>query len=616
MYAKKKTNKKSVVSSVKIQKKGSKKSKNAKKISGKSKKITKKSSKKQLKNKFKKGRIINNNALSTSINYQEANVVSMNKVVDKNEVASLIKDTVPEKVITILSAFKPALKNVSKINFNNAIINNMTQTDTFNYEVPSQNLSFLYNPIAIVPRAYKNDSIYTTNMSMNAKIGVGNYNSQFGELVFSKQDLNNTPFTFSVYTHQITAAPIKLQNKSEFGLQFLGSTPIANNTEVQSQLYFNQNKRYRYGLVPDTSIMNESNYLQVYSQFGTSLLFINKKGILNSILPTPYFKLERFNGLSNAINTSVEFSNPLSFNFNNNGSIHLDFKYHYNHYLNSLGDKLNTSIIQLNPFIEIPKWNTIIKTGASPTLLNGNDYKFNPIVYLERKLNDSNYILKTGWRTDYIMNGYGSLVMQNPWIQPSTDLKIESIERKYIELSINTSKSINYNVSLSMNDMRNLPLFKMDNSAITNGLRYYVVFEPRAINLELNGSMKYKLNSHLSITNTILYKQFTKIRENDKSWGIIPFEFKSLIDWTPNTKWFINGSVTYWAGSAQYISSAPNLTTNNAFILDANFSYNLTKKWNIWVKGENLLDIKYERWSYYPSLGVQILAGINYSFNK
>jgi hypothetical protein len=453
-------------------------------------------------------------------------------------------------------------------------------------------------------------------MSINAKIGVGNYNSQLGELVFSKQDLNNTPFTFSVYTHQITAAPLKLQNKSEFGLQFLGSTPIANNTEVQSQLYFNQNKRYRYGLVPDTSILNESNFEQVYSQFGTSLLFINNKGILNTILPTPYFKLERFNGLSNAINTWVEFSNPLTFNFKNNGRIHLDFSYHYNHYLNSIGNKLNTSIIQLNPFMEIPKWNTIIKAGASPTLLNGNEYKFNPIVYFERKLKDSLYILKTGWRTDYLMNGYGTLVMQNPWIQPSTDLKIESIERKYIELSINTSQSIHYNVSLAMNDMRNLPLYKMDNSAITNGLRYYVVFEPRAINLELNGSMKYQLNSHFSISNSLMYKQFTKIRENDKSWGIIPFEFKSFFDWNPNSKWFINGSLTYWAGSAQYDIKTPGLSTNNAFILDAHFSYSLTKKWNLWVKGDNLLDTKYERWSYYPSLGVQILAGINYSFNK
>jgi hypothetical protein len=468
----------------------------------------------------------------------------------------------------------------------------------------------------LLPRAYKIDSLYITNTSVNAKIGVGNYNSQFGSFVFSKQDLNKTPFSFSVYTHQITAAPIKLQNRSEFGLQFLGSTPISNNTEVQSQLFFSQNKRYRYGLVPDTSIVNESNFEQVYSHFGTSLLFLNKNGILNKILPTPFFKLERFNGLSNAVNTWVEFTNPLTLNVKNNGSFHFDFYYNYNHYVNSIGNNLNTSIIQLNPFMEIPKWNTIIKAGASPTLLNGKEYKFNPIVYLERKLKDSLFILKTGWKTEYLINGYGSLVMQNPWIQPSQDLKIESIEKKYIELAINSTSNIHYVVGLSMNDMRNLPLYKMDNADLTNGLRYYVAFEPRAINLELNGSMKYQLNSHFSISNSLLYKQFTKIRENDKSWGIIPFEFKSFFDWNPNTKWFINGSVTYWAGSAQFMNNTPGLTTNNAFILDANLSYNLTKKWNLWVKGENLLDTKYERWSYYPSLGVQIMAGINYSFNK
>jgi len=42
----------------------------------------------------------------------------------------------------------------------------------------------------------------------------------------------------------------------------------------------------------------------------------------------------------------------------------------------------------------------------------------------------------------------------------------------------------------------------------------------------------------------------------------------------------------------------------------------LTSNWSTWVKGENLLDRPYERWLDYPSLGVQILGGVVYSFRK
>jgi hypothetical protein len=45
-------------------------------------------------------------------------------------------DTVPEKVVTILSAFKPQLKNVAKISFTTATAQNDTTSLHLNYEVP------------------------------------------------------------------------------------------------------------------------------------------------------------------------------------------------------------------------------------------------------------------------------------------------------------------------------------------------------------------------------------------------------------------------------------------------------------------------------------------------
>jgi len=51
-------------------------------------------------------------------------------------------------------------------------------------------------------------------------------------------------------------------------------------------------------------------------------------------------------------------------------------------------------------------------------------------------------------------------------------------------------------------------------------------------------------------------------------------------------------------------------------VLNAGFTYKLTHNWSIWGKGENLLDKPYERWADYPSLGLQIIAGVVYSFRN
>ena len=69
------------------------------------------------------------------------------------------KDSIPEKVVTILSAFKPQLKNLAKIDFVTANERNDTGSVRLDYQVPSQNLSFQYRPIPLIPRSFKMDSV-------------------------------------------------------------------------------------------------------------------------------------------------------------------------------------------------------------------------------------------------------------------------------------------------------------------------------------------------------------------------------------------------------------------------------------------------------------------------
>jgi outer membrane receptor protein involved in Fe transport len=72
----------------------------------------------------------------------------------------------------------------------------------------------------------------------------------------------------------------------------------------------------------------------------------------------------------------------------------------------------------------------------------------------------------------------------------------------------------------------------------------------------------------------------------------------------------------FWTGSKSSSRLEPAINLNNTFVLNAGMQFNLSKKWTIWAKGENLLDQQYQRWANYPSLGVQFIAGVQYKFSK
>jgi hypothetical protein len=77
---------------------------------------------------------------------------------------------------------------VAKIGFVNATANVDTTVVYLNYQVPSQNLSFEYRPISLVPRAIVHDSVVSLTNITNFKIGFGNYSHQYAQLGINTLD--------------------------------------------------------------------------------------------------------------------------------------------------------------------------------------------------------------------------------------------------------------------------------------------------------------------------------------------------------------------------------------------------------------------------------------------
>ena len=209
--------------------------------------------------------------------------------------------------------------------------------------------------------------------------------------------------------------------------------------------------------------------------------------------------------------------------------------------------------------------------------------------------------------------------MVNPWIAAPTSLKITTQEKKELTLFINASKNLQYNFGLSLNDYRNIPFFNRINNVAKSqffGLQFQPIFEYRAITLEFVTAMRYQLSDQFIVKANAKYIQFNSIKENTHAWGILPLNFNGEFSWYPSKKWSINGAMQYWSGASFENDAGNAYDLTKAIVLNASFNYQLTTHLKAWAKAENLLDKKYQRWAEYPSLGVQLIAGIVYSFHK
>ena len=566
-------------------------------------------------NSKKKNRVVRKKNTAT-LNIETAD---LSKLIITNNIATPKLDTIPEKEVSIISAFKPQLKNLAKLNFTKATNKIDTSTTVLNYQVPTQNLSFQYRPISLIPRSYKEKETSFPVNTTNLKVGFGNYNNQFFEATYNAMDENKHSHAFEA-SFETSNGIQYLQQFNHKNFAYIGSLQLNENYAIQTEAFFQNMQRYRFGLVPDNSSVALGEYAQPFTLFGTSIKWVNensKNSLVNKLF-NPTIKFENFKGLASTNNLWVEMFNPMSITLKGTGKLNLDFSYNYNKYTHSNHVNQSNSIFVIQPSIELNKWNATIKVGVNPSFTT-KEFALFPVVQFSKKLNDTNYLLVANWQTILTNNNYASLSMVNPWIAAPTSLKITTQEKKELTLFINASKNLQYNFGLSLNDYRNIPFFNRINNVAKSqffGLQFQPIFEYRAITLEFVTAMRYQLSDQFIVKANAKYIQFNSIKENTNAWGILPLNFNGELSWYPSKKWSINGAMQYWSGASFENDAGNAYDLTKAIVLNASFNYQLTTHLKAWAKAENLLDKKYQRWAEYPSLGVQLIAGIVYSFHK
>lgn len=527
------------------------------------------------------------------------------------------QDTSKRRTIDITSTFKPVLREAAKINFNAAPPVADTTRPRLNYNIPSHNLFFTYQPAELKPLALQADSLAAWQYSNYIKVGIGNVHQPYLKAGFSFGDSKNT--FFNVFAdHYTSKGDLPFQKNSLTRVGAAATYKTLNNHEWNGGLGFSSDQYYLYGFRPTTLQYSKQDLKQRFQTIEGRIHFRN-------ILPTefglsynPSVRVSVFsdNHTQKASEANTVVNVPLEKSFGETVGFKLALTADLTNYRREYAsDKTSTSnnyyLIAPAVFYKTP--NFYLQAGVTPSWERKN-YNMLPNFMADINTNDQRFTLQFGWIGYYNKGSYQRFASINPWLAQPVDslLRNSKVTEAYGGFKGSVGNHFSYSAKVGMQQHRNIPLFVNDP---LDGKTFEIIYEPKLNQLQVHGEVEYARGEEFSAKASLNWNQFSKLQQEKRAWGILPFELNMALRWQVLKDLWIRSDLWAWDGP-QYKKDNTNFKGKGAFDLNAGAEFRITKNFNLWLQMNNILNKRYERWNQYESFGFNILGGIVYSFNQ
>jgi hypothetical protein len=155
-----------------------------------------------------------------------------------------------------------------------------------------------------------------------------------------------------------------------------------------------------------------------------------------------------------------------------------------------------------------------------------------------------------------------------------------------------------------------LPLYF---NAGLSGKDMKVFYQPNLDAIHVKAELAYSPTEQFDFKANFISYSFSGSSKGIKTYGFIPSEFSSDFIWKPSNSLKLSSVIKLWKGPWAFSELKSDHRLKN--VADVNFGvdYDLNKKWGIWLDLNNIANVKYERWSQYPSFGFNIVGGIRFN---
>ena len=522
------------------------------------------------------------------------------------------QDTTKRKTINITSVFKPALKNTAKLNFNAEAPLIDTTRPELKYNLPTQFLSLVYQPVGLNPLALPSDSLKNWNNDNYIKVGIGNVDIPYVQAGLSFGDRQHS--FFNVFAEGYSSkGKLPYQENSLLAASVSGTIKAANHLEWDGALGFRADGYYLYGFQPDTLKFPGS---QLQQQFFT---FDGRIGLRNTI-PTAYgltyhpnVKIATFgeNSQPRASEADLVVNIPVEKTINENFAIDLGFTADITNYSHGNGSTIVNNLFLVSPAVIFHNDHLAMHLEMTPSW-DQNDFHLLPNFRAEYTTDDKRFTLFASLDGYYDKGSFKRFAGINPWLWEPASLLNTRVNEFFGGFKGSLSDHISYLAKAGFSESRNMPLFLNDS---LDGKNFQVVYEEKLDAFSIHGEITYLQGENFNITAALTLSNF-KTTSQYKAWGMLPLEFTTTMRWQimkdlwlKADLWAFEGA--YWRYINKTVSSG-----QGGFDINAGLEFRIAKQLNLWLQMNNLFNDKYQRWNQYSVYGFNILGGVIFTFGR
>lgn len=528
--------------------------------------------------------------------------------------------------VVVMKSYSPVIGDANKLNEQPEIIDTAKVDPNFKYNISSVPFFPTFTPQPI--KAAKMVGQPLKKLYHNyALLGFGNYTKPVFE------------YRYATKRSKDLLAGINLKHLSQNGKLNLEDVDDKVNTAysrnhaniflhrmfkesvLQSDLTYNRHTLRQYGHNGQTdTIINKDDNKQVYSWMNATLRYkttrLDSSTLnYNVFLDYNYFE-DHYSTFLNDVGVGGDFSL-----FWNEELIRLNMDIrHYNHLC---PERLySNTMYHFNPNVKIRKDHWGLEAGLNFDIDANNDGSlFHVYPKIEFHYNIIDYFLVpyfgiTGSKSS---NNYRKMAQENPYLKPGLITKNTNNFLVFKGgIRGNFTDKISYNLKATYSFIDDAYFFTNDSSNVTENL--FVVEYDDVERLDVDAELSWAKSKKLAFTLFGKYHSF-KLDEVEHAWHIPDYEFifntnynlksKILVDFDMFVKGERFAKTYYKTG----ILGTPDvIKVPVTFDISLGVEYRYTKMLSGFLRVNNLLARKNYLWNYYPTEGLNVMAGVIYSF--
>lgn len=524
------------------------------------------------------------------------------------------KDTTGKGGVTIVSSFKPVLREAAKINFNATPPSPDTTKAKLNYDIPNQNLVLGYQPGSLKPLALAIDSVEKFNNNSYIKAGFGSLRTPYIQAGISLGDGETAGL--NIYAkHVASESKRDFQKFSSTNIKLSGYFKSGNNLQWDAALGMKRDRTYKYGYLPATLVFPTDSLKQNFQTISGRVAFHNINKTEFGLTYAPEVKIDVFtDNLKNSESNTV-LNVPLQKTIGKEFAVNLGITFDLTRFSPENKSVVNNTMYYISPSVLYKTAQLNIQAGIRPSWDNSK-FKMFPNILADVSTQDKRFTFQAGW-TGYIRKTtYQYLAGQNPWLWLPSTLRNTWIEERFAGFKGTVGDHFSYAAKVGFNKLNNQPLFINDTSSAGDGKSFQVVYEDKMNVVNFSGELGYNVGEKFSMITGLIFNQYSGFQSQAKAWGMIPLELKTNLRLQIIKDLWLKTDLFAWSGSQYLKKDNTPAKLDGAFDLNAGLEFKITKNINLWTQFNNLFNKEYQRWNQYPVYGFNFVGGVVFSFDQ